>query len=230
MSLFTNPIRPAPLASDAAVRRYVEAIRQQIEPDPLYRRRLRGQVVNRFVARKRGIDLTGPRRPSRMGALGRACLYASFALAVTVTGVMAASDAAIPGDVLYPLKRSIEEMRFDVLPDESVPAAGHRLINWRNTSTTRAGWRTWASPNQISTRRTDGLRRWAGRRRRRLAAWARSPARKARLPRGKGATGAAVIMEGGAGAKADARDTLHVRARANTHLAERTDRRTLAVF
>ena len=53
-----------------------------------------------------------------MGALGRACLYASFALAVSVTGVMAASDAAIPGDVLYPLKRGIEEMRLDVLPDE----------------------------------------------------------------------------------------------------------------
>ena len=118
MSLFTNPIRPAPIASDAAVRRYIEAIRRQIEPDPLYRRRLRGQVVNRFVAQKRGIDLTGPRRPSRMGALGRACLYASFALAVSVTGVMAASDAAIPGDVLYPLKLRIEEMRLDVLPDE----------------------------------------------------------------------------------------------------------------
>ena len=118
MSLFTNPIRPAPIASDAAVRRYIEGIRRQIEPDPLYRRRVRGQVVNRFVAQKRGIDLTGSQRPSRMGALGRACLYASFALAVSVTGVMAASDAAIPGDVLYPLKLSIEKMRLDVLPDE----------------------------------------------------------------------------------------------------------------
>jgi hypothetical protein len=118
MSLFTNPIRPAPIASDAAVRRYIEAIRRQIEPDPLYRRGLRGQVVNRFVAQKRGIDLTGTRRPARMGALGRACLYASFALAVSVTGVMAASDAAIPGDALYPLKLSIEEMRLDVLPEE----------------------------------------------------------------------------------------------------------------
>jgi len=118
MSLFTNPIRPAPFASDAAVRRYVEAIRQQIEPDPLFRRRLRGQVVNRIVAQKRGVDLTGSRRPLRMGALGRACLYASFALAVSVTGVMAASDAAIPGDILYPLKRGIEQMRLDVLPDE----------------------------------------------------------------------------------------------------------------
>ena len=118
MSLFTNPIRPAPIASDAAVRRYVEAIRQQIEPDPLFRRRLRGQVVNRIVAQRRGIDLTGSRRPLRMGALGRACLYASFALAVSVTGVMAGSDAAIPGDVLYPLKRGIEQMRLDVLPDE----------------------------------------------------------------------------------------------------------------
>jgi len=118
MSLFTNPIRPAPIASDAAVRRYLEVIRRQIEPDPLYRRRLRGEVVNRFVAQKRGMVLTGPRRTNRMGALGRACLYASFALAVSVTGVMAASDAAVPGDVLYPLKRGIEAMRLEVLPEQ----------------------------------------------------------------------------------------------------------------
>ena len=118
MSLFTNPIRPAPIASDAAVRRYIDAIRRQIEPDPLYRRRLRGEVVNRFVAQKQGVALAGVRGHSRMGALGRACLYASFALGVSVTGVMAASDAAIPGDVLYPLKRGIETMRLDVLPEQ----------------------------------------------------------------------------------------------------------------
>jgi hypothetical protein len=117
MSLFTNPIRPAPIASDAAVRRYVDAIRRQIEPDLLFLRRLRGQVVNRFVAQKRGVDLAGVRRPSRMGSLGRACLYASFALAVSVTGAMASSDAAAPGDFLYPLKRSIESMRLAVLPE-----------------------------------------------------------------------------------------------------------------
>ena len=61
MSLFTNPIRPAPIASDAAVRRYIDAIRRQIEPDPLYRRRLRGEVVNRFVAQKQGVALTAVR-------------------------------------------------------------------------------------------------------------------------------------------------------------------------
>ncbi len=118
MSLFTNPIRPAPIASDAAVRRYIDAIRRQIEPDPLYRRRLRGEVVNRFVAQKQGVALTAVRGHSRMGALGRACLYASFALGVSVTGVMAASDAAIPGDLLYPLKRGIETMRLEVLPEQ----------------------------------------------------------------------------------------------------------------
>ena len=118
MSLFTNPIRPAPIASDAAVRRYIDAIRRQIEPDPLFRRRLRGEVVNRFFAQKQGVAMAGVRRHSRMGALGRACLYASFALGVSVTGVMAASDAAIPGDVLYGLKRGIETMRLDVLPEQ----------------------------------------------------------------------------------------------------------------
>ena len=118
MSLFRIRSVRAPIASDAAIRRYLEAIRRQIEPDPLYRRRLGARSSIDSSPRKRGIDPTGPRRPSRMGALGRACLYASFALAASVTGVMAASDAAIPGDVLYPLKRSIEEMRLDVLPDE----------------------------------------------------------------------------------------------------------------
>ena len=118
MSLFTNPIRPAPIASDAAVRRYIDAIRRQIEPDPLYRRRLRGEVVNRFVAQKQGVAPAGVRGHSRMGELGRACLYASFALGVSVTGVMAASDAAIPGDLLYGLKRGIETMRLEVLPEQ----------------------------------------------------------------------------------------------------------------
>ena len=74
--------------------------------------------MNRFVAQKRGVDLTTARRPSQMGRLGRACLYASFAVAVSATGVMAASDAAVPGDVLYPLKRGIETMRLEVLPEQ----------------------------------------------------------------------------------------------------------------
>jgi hypothetical protein len=43
-------------------------------------------------------------------------LYASFALAATTTSVLAASQEAVPGDVLYPLKRHVESLRVQVLP------------------------------------------------------------------------------------------------------------------
>ncbi|MEO6295416.1 MAG: hypothetical protein ABIP01_01290, partial [Candidatus Limnocylindria bacterium] len=111
MSLFRDSLRPPPLASDAAVRRYLELIRAELEPDPLFRRRLRGEVVNRFVAAREGLEQPA-RRPSAMGKLGRAVLYSSFALAMSAGGVMAASQQALPGDVLYSLKLRIEALRL----------------------------------------------------------------------------------------------------------------------
>jgi len=116
MSLFRDSLRPPPLASDAAVRRYLELIRAELEPDPLFRRRLRGTVVNRFVAAREGL-VEPARRGSAMGKLGRAVLYASFTLALSVTSVMAASQQALPGDLLYPLKLRIEALRLDILPE-----------------------------------------------------------------------------------------------------------------
>jgi hypothetical protein len=133
MSAVRRPARPGSLTGDDAVRRYVEAIRRGIEPDPMFRRRLRGTVVNRFVAQREGVVLVLPSPLGRrMGKLGRACLYASFALAMSVGGVMAASESAIPGDVLYPLKRSIEDMRMEVAPahlrdDLAAYALGERV-------------------------------------------------------------------------------------------------------
>ena len=64
MSLFRASMRPPPIASDAALRRYLEIVRAEIEPDPLFRRRLRGLVTNQFVAIREG---TAPaaRLPSR---------------------------------------------------------------------------------------------------------------------------------------------------------------------
>lgn len=115
MSLFRDSMRPPPLASDAAVRRYVELIRAELEPDPLFLRRLRGTVVNRFVAAREGLEQPAW-QASAMGKLGRACLYATFALGVSVGGAMAASQAALPGDALYPLKRNIEALRLQALP------------------------------------------------------------------------------------------------------------------
>jgi hypothetical protein len=117
MSVLSKHLRPPSTASDDAVRRYVEEIRRHADPDPMFRRRLRGSVVNRYVAIHEGTIAPRGRQASRMGTLGRACLYASFAMAVTVGGAMAASERAVPGELLYPLKRSIESLRLDVLPE-----------------------------------------------------------------------------------------------------------------
>lgn len=116
MSLFRNSLRPPAVLSDEAVERYLAAVRAQVDPDPAFRRRLRGIVLNQYVA-ARDSGRAGS-APKAMGRLGRTVLYASFLLGVSVTGVMAASDVAVPGDPLYPIKRGIEDLRVQVLPDE----------------------------------------------------------------------------------------------------------------
>ncbi|HYI66734.1 MAG TPA: hypothetical protein VEW95_07425 [Candidatus Limnocylindrales bacterium] len=120
MSLFNRAIRPPPTLSDEAIERYLAALHDASEPDPLFRRRLRSDVVNQFVAAREGIG-----RPVRigigrrqMGRVGRACLYASFTLGVSAASVMAASQEALPGEALYPLKQRIEELRWDILPGQ----------------------------------------------------------------------------------------------------------------
>jgi hypothetical protein len=115
MSLFRDSLRPPPLASDEAVRRYLMAIQAQLEPDPLFKRRLRGVVVNHFVAAREGAAQNG-RRASGMGRIGRACLYASVALALSVGGAMGASRGALPGELLYSVKLQVEELRVSILP------------------------------------------------------------------------------------------------------------------
>ena len=119
MSLFNRALRPPPTLSDAAIERHLSALRSQIEPDPLFRRRLRSEVTNRFVAAREGTaqGTDASLRTSEMGRLGRACLYATFTLAAGATSVLAASEQAIPGDALYPLKLRIEEVRLEILPN-----------------------------------------------------------------------------------------------------------------
>ena len=114
MSLFRSSVRPPAVMSDEAVERYLSVLRAHVDPDPAFRRRLRGVVLNQFVAMRE--SSAAGLVPRTMGRLGRSVLYASFALGVSVTGVMAASEIAVPGDVLYPLKRAIEDLRVDVLP------------------------------------------------------------------------------------------------------------------
>ena len=115
MSLFRDSLCPPPLASDEAVRRYLDAIRALLDPDPLFRRRLRGVVVNHFVAGREGVAQP-ERRASEMGRIGRACLYASVALALSVGGVMGASRGALPGEFLYSVKLQMEGLRVALMP------------------------------------------------------------------------------------------------------------------
>lgn len=99
---------------DPTLRRLAFALRG-IEPDPLFRRRLRGEVLNRHVAAREG-HLRHPRSRRRMGTLGRAALYASFGLALSVSATVAAADRALPGDMLYPVKLQLEGLRMHVAP------------------------------------------------------------------------------------------------------------------
>ena len=98
---------------DPMASRIAEAV-VQLGPDPLFRRRLRGQILNQHVADREGLL---SERPSRqMGRLGRSVLVASLALAVTAGSVGAVSQSALPGDALYPVKRQLEELRLRVAP------------------------------------------------------------------------------------------------------------------
>lgn len=114
MSRLARPGLPAPL-SDEAIERLLATLRADLDVDPLFRRRLRGRIVNRFVAAREGLQPV-ERPPRRMGRIGRAVLYASFALGVSVSSVMAAAQQSLPGDPLYPLKRQIEDLRVTALP------------------------------------------------------------------------------------------------------------------
>jgi hypothetical protein len=121
MSVLNRALSPAPRVSAEAIERALAAVAAQIEPDPLFRRRLRSEVVNRYVAAREGIaapsERPAPVRRSRTGRLGRACLYASFGLAATAAGVLAAAQEALPGEALYGVKLRVEQLRFDVVPD-----------------------------------------------------------------------------------------------------------------
>jgi hypothetical protein len=105
--------RPRDLPTDDAVLRAVRGALSRDELDPLFRRRLRGVVLNRYISER---TTPQPRR-REMGKLGRAVLYASVVLALGVTVAGAVSQESIPGDPLYLLKRRIEEIRLRVAPD-----------------------------------------------------------------------------------------------------------------
>jgi hypothetical protein len=66
-----------------------------------------------------------------MGSLGRAVLFASLGLAVSVSAVGAASSSALPGDPLYAVKREVEELRMEIAPPSVRPALAEMALEER---------------------------------------------------------------------------------------------------
>lgn len=107
---------------DAFAERLERSLRR-LEPDALYRRRLRGAVLNHYVATREGL-VQPARRPRAMGALGRGVLYASLAVALTTGATGAAAAGSLPGDPLHSVKLQFEEVRIQIAP----PAARADLM------------------------------------------------------------------------------------------------------
>ena len=113
------PLRPSAGPSFETVEASLAALWTDLQPDPLFVRRLRGETVNRYVAVResgRAAAVSDRIEHASLGRLGRACLYASFVFAATAASVLAASQDALPGDALYTLKVRMEQVRLDVLP------------------------------------------------------------------------------------------------------------------
>jgi uncharacterized protein DUF5667 len=103
------------MSLDAALVARLEVGLRALEPDALYRRRLRGMVLNRHVAAREGLDRQ-PHRRREMGGIGRGVLYASVVVAMTAGATGAAAASSLPGDLLYPVKLQLEELRVQVAP------------------------------------------------------------------------------------------------------------------
>lgn len=100
------------LPEDDRVVRLLRRPAIDLEPDPLFRRRVRGEVLNRHVAMREGL-VAAPRERA-VGRLGRAVLLASLTLAVSVSAAGAAAQSALPGELLYPMKLQIESIRLQL--------------------------------------------------------------------------------------------------------------------
>ncbi len=118
-------------AADEQTQLLVERAVQALEPDPLFRRRLRGEFLNRHVAAREG-HLPAPHRRREMGKLGRACLYASLMVVLSVSAAGAASQDSLPGDALYGVKIQLEDVRMrlahpSLQPQLSIHALDERV-------------------------------------------------------------------------------------------------------
>ena len=135
MSAIGQPRRRGGLTPDDPMLRRIEEALAGTQVDSFYRRRLRGQVMNRYVAVREGHAAASASTPMMrggvMGRLGRACLYASVALAGTSAGVLAASQSSLPGDALYGMKLRIDELRLEAAPPELRTALAEYVVESR---------------------------------------------------------------------------------------------------
>jgi hypothetical protein len=106
---------PEAIPLDDVVLRRLERAYRRVDPDPLFRRRLRGEVLNRYVASREG-HLRQPRARRQMGTMGRSVLYASLVLAIGVSAAGAAAQDSLPGDVMYAVTLQLEELRMRIAP------------------------------------------------------------------------------------------------------------------
>lgn len=108
----------APGRGDQAASDRLERLLHDVAPDPLFKRRLRGSIVNYHVAGREGHLARRGRTRTRgqMGTIGRSVLYASVLLALGVSAVGAAAQDTVPGDALYSVKLRLEEVRMQIAP------------------------------------------------------------------------------------------------------------------
>jgi len=116
MALLAQLRRQSPPESpDESTVARLRAVIAELDPDPLFRRRLRGKLLHNYVAVQEGIR-PAPPSVSRPGRVGRAALYAGLTVAIGATAVGAASRSALPGDLLYGPKMAIEQLQMELAP------------------------------------------------------------------------------------------------------------------
>jgi hypothetical protein len=122
--------RTPPVQADDPIARMIARTTGRVRPERYYQRRLRGRIVNQFVAMREGL-VPAPPRQSHMGRIGRSVLYASVGVALSVSAVGAASTSSLPGDPLYAVKRQIEQVRMDIAPASVKPDLAEMALEER---------------------------------------------------------------------------------------------------
>ena len=117
----------------------------ELEPDPLFRQRLRRATLNQYLASREARLAASSRSGREMGRLGRAVLYASVGLALGTTAVGAAAQNALPGEPLYGVKLRLEEIRIEIAPESLRPQLVSLALDQRlaelETLTAQGEWR-----------------------------------------------------------------------------------------